>query len=58
MPGDFTAEPLTATTPRPCHRKHKPAGTRDRMSFEPTARHLPSVLFYRLPAQKPARFYF
>jgi hypothetical protein len=58
MPEDFTEESLTATTPRPCHRKHKRAETRDRVSFELTARNLPSVLFYRLPAQKTACFYF
>ncbi len=58
MPEDFTAEILTTTTPRPCHRKHKRAETHARVSFEPTARNLPSVLFYRLPAQKTACFDF
>lgn len=55
---DVTTEPLTATTPRPCHRKHNRAIAHDRVSFELTARHLPSVLFYRPPAQKTAYFYF
>lgn len=52
------AERLPTTKPRPCHRKHKRAETRDRVSFEVTARNLPSVLFYRLPAQENACFYF
>lgn len=55
---DVTAESLPTTKPRPCHRKHKRAETHDRVSFEVTAWDLPSVLFYRLPAQKTAPFYF
>ncbi len=55
---NITTERLTATNPRPCHQKHKLAEIHNRVSFELTARRLPSVLFYRLPAQKTACFYF